>query len=321
MSRYFVRRVLVTVPLLLGLSIVVFLLIQIAPGDPTLFFIPSGPTDVAVDPALRAQIRRELGLDQPVLIQYFAWFSRMLRGDFGYAFTYHVPVFSLVISRVPATLQLQGAALIVAVAAAIPIGILSATRQHSIVDHVATSASLFGLSLPNFWLALLLILLFSVRLGWLPSGGIGQGSGFAGRLPHLILPVLVLASEYMASYTRFVRSSVLEVLRADFVTTARAKGLSERRVMYRHALRNALLPMVTIAGLSLPRLVSGSIIVESIFAWPGLGRLAYDAVLRRDQPVIMAATLITSFAVILSNLVVDVIYLTLDPRITYNDQT
>jgi peptide/nickel transport system permease protein len=182
---------------------------------------------------------------------------------------------------------------------------------------VVTSLSFLGLSLPSFWLALLLILFLSVWLDWLPSGGMGAGESLLNRIPHFIMPTLVLASGYLASYVRFMRSSMLEVLRADYMTTARAKGLPERLALFRHALKNALIPMVTVVGLSLPRLLGGAIIVESIFAWHGLGRLAYDAVLRRDQPVIMAITLMTSLAIILSNLLVDIVYVVVDPRISY----
>lgn len=318
MTAYLVRRLLVTIPLLFLLSLLMFGLIKIAPGDPTVFFMPSNPSSVGVDmEVLRERVRHELGLDRPLYVQYLSWLSRAVRGDFGYAFTYQTPVTELIRPRILPTVQLQLAALIVAVALAIPVGILSAIRQYSFADHAVTFFSFLGLSLPNFWLGLLLILLFAVRLGWLPSGGIGQGKPPLERLEYFILPVLVLASEYLAWFVRFMRSSTLDVLRADFITTARAKGLTERRILYRHILKNALLPMVTVVGLALPRLVGGAIIVESIFAWPGLGRLAYDSVLRRDQPVIMALTILTSITIIFVNLLVDVTYVVVDPRISY----
>jgi peptide/nickel transport system permease protein len=316
---YIVRRILVTIPMLLVLSILMFVLIEIAPGDPTVFFIPSSFSDVAMDmDEFRAKIRHELGLDQPLYVQYLSWLSKTVRGDLGYAFTYRVPVTELIAPRISATVLLQLAALMMAVTIAIPVGIISATRQYSLVDHLITFSSFLGISLPNFWLALLLILFVAVRLRWLPSGGAGLGEPPLSRIPHFILPTLVLATEYIAWYVRFMRSSTLDVLRADYVTTARSKGLTERRVLYRHILKNALLPLITVVGLSLPRLVGGAIIVESIFAWPGLGRLAYDAVLRRDQPVIMALTLLTSATIILSNLVVDILYVFADPRISYD---
>lgn len=317
MIRYAARRLATTVPLLLGLSLLVFGLIKAAPGDPALFFL-SGSSGVAVDPALRLKIRHQLGLDRPVAVQYAVWLSNAVRGEFGYAITYHTPVMALIRQAVPATMTLQLAAVGLAVLISIPAGALSATREYSAVDHGVTSLSFLGLSLPNFWFALLLILLFSVRLGWLPSGGIGAGKSLLDRLPNLAMPTVVLAAEYIASYTRFMRSSLLDALRAEYVTTARAKGLAERRVLYRHAMKNAMLPMITIVGLSLPRLFSGAIIVETIFAWPGVGRLAYDAVLRRDEPVIMALTLLTAIVIIASNLLADVCYVALDPRISYS---
>jgi peptide/nickel transport system permease protein len=317
MTAHILRRVVLMVPLLLGLSILMFGLIKIAPGDPALFFLSSGPSAVAVDPDVRLKIRHELGLDRPIHVQYVRWLSNVVRGDLGFAITYQTPVSSLISRAIPATLKLQAAALSLAVLVAIPAGILSATRQYSLFDHGITTLSFLGLAVPNFWLALLLILLFSVNLGWLPSGGPGTAESALGRLPNMVMPTLVLAAEYLASYVRFTRASVLEVLRSDYVTTARAKGLADRQVLYRHVLKNALLPVATVVGLSLPRLVSGAIIVETIFAWPGVGRLAYDAILRRDQPVIMAITLIVSLTVIVSNLIIDIVYVLLDPRISY----
>lgn len=322
MTGYIIRRIFLVIPLLFALSVLVFALIKVSPGDPTAFFIPSNFSETSIDiETFRAKIRQELGLDRPVHLQYLSWLGNVVRGDLGYAFTYHVPVRDLILARVPATLQLQIAALVLAVLVSIPVGIVAATRQYSPTDHVVTTLSFLGLSLPNFWLALLMIMFFSVYLGWLPSGGYGADREWADRLRFFIMPTVVLASEYMAWYVRFMRSSLLDVLRSDFMTTARAKGLRERVVVYRHALKNALLPMVTVIGLSLPRILGGAIIVESIFAWPGMGRLAYDAVLRRDQPVIMALTMVTASTIILSSLVVDLLYVRLDPRISYQERS
>jgi peptide/nickel transport system permease protein len=316
---YIIRRILITIPMLLILSVLVFSLIQLAPGDPTVFFIPSNYSDAPIDiEAFREKLRHELGLDRPVYVQYWSWLSRTAQGDLGYAFTYRVPVTDLIIPRIGPTVALQCGALILAVVVAVPIGILSARKQYSLADHVVTFFAFLGISLPSFWMALLLMLFFAVRLGWLPSGGAGLDKPPPERIVYFILPTVVLATEYMAWYARFMRSSTLEVLRADYITTARAKGLTDRVVLFRHVLKNALLPLITVVGLSLPRLVGGAIIVESIFAWPGLGRLAYDAVLRRDQPVIMALTLLTSAVIAVSNLVVDVAYVLVDPRISYS---
>lgn len=314
LQAYIIRRILIIFPLLLGLSLFMFLLIRLAPGDPTLFYLPP---DRGVDPAIRERVMVRLGLDQPLHIQYWRWLSSAVQGDFGYAYGYGEPALSLIRGRLPATVQLQAAALLLALTIALPIGIISATRQYSLLDNAVTSFAFFGLSMPNFWFALLLIFLFAVRLDWLPAVGDGADKVLQERLMHLIMPALVLAFNDMALYARFMRSSMLEVIRQDYVTTAYAKGLRESAVLFKHALKNAILPMITIVGLSLPRLLGGSIIVESIFAWPGIGRLGYDAVLRRDFPTIMALTIMTAAFVMIVNLIVDITYSFADPRIVY----
>ncbi|MCB0153347.1 MAG: ABC transporter permease [Anaerolineae bacterium] len=314
MQAYIIRRILIIFPLLLGLSLFMFLLIRLAPGDPTLFYLPP---DRGVDPAIRERVMVRLGLDQPLYIQYWRWLSSAVQGDFGYAYGYGEPALSLIRDRLPATVQLQAAALLLALTIALPIGIISATRQYSLLDNAVTSFAFFGLSMPNFWFALLLIFLFAVRLDWLPAVGDGADKVLHERLTYLIMPALVLAFNDMALYARFMRSSMLEVIRQDYVTTAYAKGLRESAVLFKHALKNAILPMITIVGLSLPRLLGGSIIVESIFAWPGIGRLGYDAVLRRDFPTIMALTILTAAFVMIVNLIVDITYSFADPRIVY----
>jgi peptide/nickel transport system permease protein len=309
---YIVRRVVGIVPMLLGLSLIVFVLIRLAPGDPTAFYLPA---DIAVDPAVRERVIARLGLDQPIHIQYLRWLGAALQGDFGFAYGYGAPAMELVLERVPATLALQAAALFLALLIALPLGVIAALRQYSPLDNAVTAFAFFGLSMPSFWFALLLIYLFAVQLGWLPAIGHGEGQPFPQRLRYLIMPALVLALTDVAIFTRFMRSSTLEIINLDYVTTARAKGLSERTVMLRHVLKNALLPMITVIGLALSRLLGGSIIVESIFAWPGIGRLGYDAVLRRDYPTIMALMVLTATTVMVANLLTDIAYAFADPRV------
>jgi peptide/nickel transport system permease protein len=317
MTRYIIRRLLIMIPLLLGLSVFVFVLIRLAPGDPTLFYLP--PEDVS-DPAIRLRIMTRLGLDQPLHIQYWRWLTGALQGDFGFAYGYGEPVLKLIADHVPATVQLQSVALVLALAVALPIGIISATRQYSLLDNGVTLFAFIGLSMPNFWFALMMMLLFAVNLGVLPAVGAGLDKPFAERLKYLVMPSVVLGFNYMASYVRFMRSSMLENIRKDYVTTARAKGLRERRVLFGHALKNAILPVITVVGMSIPRILGGSIIIESVFAWPGIGRLGYDAVLRRDYPTIMGLTMLTAMFVMFVNLVVDILYSIADPRIVYTEK-
>ncbi|MFZ5916481.1 MAG: ABC transporter permease [Chloroflexota bacterium] len=317
MTRYIVRRILFMLPLLLGLSLFVFVLIRLAPGDPTLFYLPP---EQAADPAIRLRVMTRLGLDQPIHIQYIRWLGNALQGDFGFAYGYGEPVLRLIGSHVPATAHLQFAALFLALIVAIPIGIISATRQYSLLDNTVTVFAFFGLSMPNFWFALLLMLLFAVKWDMLPAVGAGLDKPLVERLKYFVMPSVVLAFNYMATYVRFMRSSMLEVIRQDYITTARAKGLSEHGILYRHALKNAVLPVITVVGISVPRLLGGSIIIESVFAWPGIGRLGYDAVLRRDYPTIMGLTVLTATFVMIVNLLVDILYSFVDPRIAYTSK-
>jgi peptide/nickel transport system permease protein len=314
MARYIIRRLLTMIPLLLGLSLFVFVLIRLAPGDPTVFYLPA---EQAADPAVKARVMARLGLDQPLHIQYVRWLSNAVQGDFGFAYGYGEPVLKLIGEHVPATAELQFAALFLALILAIPIGVVSAIRQYSLLDNTVTVFAFFGLSMPNFWFALMLMLLFAVQLGWLPAIGAGQGKPLVERWKYFVMPTIVLGLGYMAIYVRFMRSSMLEVIHKEYVTTARAKGLSERRVLFTHALKNAILPVITVVGMSIPRLLGGAIIVESVFAWPGIGRLGYDAVLRRDYPTIMGLTILTAAFVMVTNLLVDVLYSLVDPRIAY----
>lgn len=311
---YIARRLLLLFPLLVGLSVVVFAIIHLAPGDPAATFV----SEQAVDPTVIAQIHKNLGLDKPLPVQYGIWLAHIARLDLGTAYTFNrAPVTTLIGQHLMATIELQVLALALALLVAIPLGIGSAKRQYSLLDHLATGGAFLGLSLPDFWLALLLQLFFAVNLGWLPASTSGQDTHGLRRLPYFIMPAVVLAVPIIAIFARFMRSSMLEVIKQDYITTARAKGLAESRITYHHALKNAILPMVTVVGNQLPRLLGGSVIVETVFAWPGLGWLGYQAILQRDYPVILALTLLTGAFILVANVLVDVMYALLDPRIAF----
>ena len=314
-TAYLVRRALFLIPLLIGLSMLMFGLIHAAPGDPVLAMLGERG---ASNPQFVEQARVNLGLDKPLPVQYVIWLGNLVQGDLGTAYTFNSkPVLSLIGERFWGTVQLQTLALALGLLIAVPAGILSATRQYSTVDNAVTVGSFLGLAMPNFWLALLLQVWIGVELGWLPVISTGQaGAPYPERLKYFILPVLVLALPNIAYFARFMRSAMLEVIGQDYVTTARAKGLAPRAVLYRHALRNALIPMVTVIGLQLPRVLGGAVIIEQIFAWPGLGDLAYKAIGQRDYPVILAITMISGAAVMFVNLLTDVIYVLVDPRVS-----
>ena len=264
------------------------------------------------------QMARTLGLDRPLHRQYLTWAGNVLQGRLGISFAANRPVTTVIAERLPATLLLSGAGLSIAIALAILLGVAAAVRRGSWLDHAVTGVSMLGLSVPTFWLGIMLILLFSVRLRWLPAGGmltVGGGGGLGDRLAHLALPALVVSVFILAQLTRYVRASLIDVLREDYVRTAWAKGLTRRRVLYRHALRNALLPLVTVVGMSLPQLVAGAAITETVFSWPGMGRLAIEAAAQRDYPLIMGVTLLVSTLVVLSSLLTDLAYVRLDPRV------
>ncbi|MBA2775920.1 MAG: ABC transporter permease [Chloroflexia bacterium] len=315
MRAYVLRRVIMLVPLLLGLSLIMFLLLRLAPGDPaTAMMSPQA----ANNPEIVAQTRKNLGLDEPLYMQYVIWVSNLATGDLGTAYTFNnKPVLSLIGERVVGTLQLQGAAIFLGIMIAAPVGILSATRQYSIWDNSVTVGSFIGLALPSFWLALLLQVWLGVKLGWFPIISTGQASAdWAERWKYFVLPIVVLTLPTIAYFARFMRSSMLEVINQDYVTTARAKGLNRKQVLYGHALRNALLPMVTVIGLQLPQIIGGAVIIEQIFAWPGVGLLAFDAISRRDYPVILGITMVAGAAIMVASVIVDVVYTLLDPRVS-----
>lgn len=316
MSRYIIRRILIMIPTLIGVSLILFTIMNLAPGGPEAVLMGD---DISAEAA--ARIRANLGLDEPIPIQYLRWLFSLLRGDLGNSFRTGEPVVNLIASRITNTLTLTIAAFLLAIIIAVPIGIISATRQYSMIDKIFTIIAFLGVSFPSFWLGIVLILIFSYQLGLFPVSGIstyGMERDLLNRLHHLVLPALTLGAVQMATYMRFTRSGMLEVLRQDYIRTAHAKGLSEKMVIIKHALRNGLISVITIVGISLPTLVGGAVLTETIFAWPGLGRMAVNAVFQRDYPIIMGVNMIVALVTIGANLLVDILYTQVDPRITYD---
>ena len=317
MMAYTLRRLLQMIPLLFGISIVLFAVIQAAPGGPEGALLESGRF---IDPAVIDAYRERLGVDRPIHIQYFRWLTAAVSGDLGTSFSPTRPVAEMIAERLPATLGLMGSAFVLAAVVSILLGVVSALRQYSWFDHLGTGLSFVGIAMPVFWLALILQLVFGVWLGWLPIAGtetVGDSS-LGDRLAHLVLPTVVLSFNYIAGWSRYLRSSMLGVLRADYVRTARAKGLPERRVVGVHALRNALIPLLSIMALNLSSLFSGAVITETVFAWPGIGRMFVQGMFARDYPLLMGILMLGSLMVIIFNLVADLLYGYLDPRIRYD---
>ena len=305
MGAYIRRRLLQSIFVVWGVSVLVFFLLRLAPGDPVVMLLAesAGPEQIA-------EARAKWGLDKPIPVQYAVFLGRALQGDLGDSLFFQQPAIEVLFERMPATLQLSGVALLFSLSVAIPMGLLSALRRDTIWDYLGTGLAMIGQAIPPYWLGIMLILLFSVSLGWLPTSG-------RGSWRHLILPAITLGSVLMALITRLVRSGMLDVLSEDYVRTARAKGLGERTVIARHALRNILIPLVTVIGLQLGALFGGAVITESIFAWPGVGRLALQAISARDYPLVQASVLVISVVYVFLNLAVDLLYVYLDPRIRY----
>ena len=320
MGQYLLRRLVVSIPVLLGITLATYFIINMAPGDPIDALI-SPEIAASLGPGYREQQREALGLNKPLPVRYALWVKELAQGNLGFSLVDRQPIGHKVAERVWPTLRLMGSALIIALLIALPLGILSAIKQYSFIDYLSTVAGFTAISIPSFFLSLAAIYVFSLKLGWLPTAGmatVGKPPSLLDSLSHLILPALVLGLAEAAPLIRYTRSSMLEVIRQDYVTTARAKGLREGIVIFRHALRNALIPLVTVVALNLPRLLGGTVIVEAIFAWPGMGTLAIAAVRGRDYPVIMAINLITATMILVSNLLADVIYAWIDPRIKYS---
>ena len=322
MFGYALRRLILAIPLLIGITFVSFLVIHLAPGEPV--ENQSGESSTQSDAKLRERLREIYGLDKPLHVQYWSWVTRLARLDFGRSFSPDArPVLQKIGERLPITLLLNIVELMIIVMLAIPIGVLSATRQYSTFDKITTVFVFVGFATPDFWLALMLMILFGVQLGWLPISGLRSPTweylAFWRQqwdfVAHLALPILVATFGGLAGFSRYMRQSMLEVVRQDYIQSARAKGLSESVVIGKHALRNALLPIVTVLGLSLPGLIGGSVIVESIFAIPGMGQLMVQAVFERDYPVIMGNLVIVATLTLVANLIADLTYSLVDPRI------
>jgi peptide/nickel transport system permease protein len=317
-SQYLIRRLIIALPSILGISVVLFTLLALAPGDP----FEELATNPAIPPEVAAALRAKFGLDDPVYIRYWRWLTAMLQGDWGYSFASRIDVDHLILQRLPTTLIVLGASQILALAVALPVGTIAATKPYSLFDQVATTLAFMGFSMPTFFTGLLLILLFSIYLDWLPfvySTEINStGLQFVwDHIKQSIMPVAVLGLFQGAALTRFVRSSVLDVIRVEHVTTARAKGLRERTVVLKHVLRNAMIPVVTLLALQMPAVFGGAIVTEQIFRVPGIGSLLITAMLANDTPVIMAVTFVFAILVVTFNLLADIIYGWLDPRISY----
>lgn len=314
MGLYILRRLLTMIPVLLLVSVLVFSLIHLIPGDPAVSILGEEATPQAV-----AALRAKLGLDQPIPVQYAKWLGSVLRGDLGRSIRSNQPVGEAIAERLPVTVELAILSIVISLSIAIPAGIVAAMRRNSVLDAGSTFVALLGVSLPNFFLAILLILVFGVQLQVLPPFGyqpITQGLG--GNLQRMILPAITLGTALAAIVTRMMRSSLLEVLDQDYIRTARAKGLREGRIVQAHALKNALMPVVTIVGLQIGGLLGGAIITESIFVLPGIGRLLVDAIFQRDFPLVQGVVLFVSLAFLFSNFAVDMVYAYLDPRIRYS---
>jgi peptide/nickel transport system permease protein len=310
---YVVRRLLLMLPVAWLVTVIVFVLVRLAPGDPVLVYAGEER-----DPESLAQIRASLGLDQPMPVQYVAWIGRALRGDFGRSIRTRQPVIESIVERLPATLLLGGTAIVLSVSVALIVGTLAAVRRNSPIDLLATGFTLAGVSLPNFFLGLVLILVVAVALRWLPPGGyVPLSESPTDTLTRLILPAITLATASMAVNLRQVRSSLLDVLSQDYIRTAQAKGLGGMAILARHALKNGLIPVVTLVGLQVGAIIEGAIITETIFFWPGIGRLVVDSLAGRDYPVVQAVVLLGALSFMVSTLVVDILYAWLDPRISY----
>ncbi len=306
MKAYVLRRLWQSALTLVGVSVLVFVILRVLPGDPAKMLLPEGAPQSAVD-----ELNRQLGLHEPLHVQYGLFVKSVFRGDFGQSFQYRAPALRVVIERLGATVQLALAAMLITVLIGVSLGIVAAVRRGTRYDYASTVLAVLGQSLPNFWLGIMLILLFGVALRWLPTSGFESWR-------HLILPAVTLAAFPMALVARLTRSSMLEILGRDFIRTGRAKGLAERAVILRHALRNAAVPLLTVLGLQIGTLLGGAVITESVFAWPGMGKLVVDAIFFRDFPVVQTVLILSATIFVVINLLVDLLYTVIDPRIRYS---
>jgi peptide/nickel transport system permease protein len=319
MGRYILRRILISIPMLLVITIIAFLLLQLAPGDPLNSYIPP---DAPLPPEQREALRRELGLDQPMAIRYFYWLKEAVQGNLGVRAVNFEPVSDAIMDRLGPTLLLMATSLTIGIVLGLVLGVISALKKYSVLDMVLTVFAFLGVSFPVYLAGLLGLYIFALTLGWVPAGGMStpgtEGGGFVDVLKHLILPALIIALNYVASTMRYTRSAMLEVLDQDYIRTARAKGLEENAIIVGHALKNALMPVITIIGSYIPSLLGGAVFIESIFSWPGMGRLFVDGVEARDYPLIMGLILILAIMILIVNLLTDVAYAVVDPRVRYD---
>lgn len=307
MHKFILKRVLMLIPVLLGVTLLVYFILSLTPGDPARMILGEGATQQAVD-----ELREEMGLNDPVIVQYARYLGGLVRFDFGVSWKTGLSVSQQILEKFPNTMLLSLASILFALIIGIPVGILSARKQYSIADNVSMLACLVGISMPSFWLGLLLVILFSLQLDWLPSSGMGYGASVA---VSLILPAITLGAASAAMIARMTRSSMLEVIRQDYVYTARAKGMNERVVTFRHMLRNALIPIVTVVGLQFGTMLGGAVLVETVFSWPGIGRYMIDAIKMRDTPAILGSVIFLAIIFTLVNLLIDILYAFIDPRI------
>lgn len=314
MIRYIFQRLLSLIPVLLILSVVVFAFVHFLPGD-VIDMLMAGTED-SHDPAVRAALEKEYGLDKPFHVQYLVWFNKILHGDFGKSLVTRRPIALELFARLPATLYLAVVGIAISLVIAIPLGTIAAVKRNTMVDYIAQTVSLFGISIPEFWFAIMAVLLFSLYLGWLPSSEYYSPFEDVSRsLKHLILPAAALGFRQAAITTRLTRSSMLDEVNKEYVDTARSLGLSESKVIYKYTLRNAMIPTLTISGLQLAQLLGGTVVIETIFAWPGVGRALYEAIVGRDFPLIQAGVLMLGTIVVVINLLVDLMYRVLNPRV------
>ena len=320
MKKYVFKRLIQTIPVLIGISIIVFVLVKLQPGDPF-----SSMMDPNVSKEMQEKMLQELGYNDPIIIQYFKWLLRVLQGDFGYSIQFKQPVLSVIFSRLGNTAILSLCSMIISILIAIPCGVISATKQFTKTDYIVTVFAFMGLSIPSFFFGMLLIKVFSVDLGWLPiSGMVSTGvalSGFAYAFDiakHMLLPMVVLALMNTASLMRYTRSDMIEVLKTDYIRTARSKGVRKRSIIYQHALKNELLPLITVVTMQIPSLLSGALLTETIFVWPGIGRLNYNAVMSRDYPLIMGIVMMVAVISLFTNLLADILYAVVDKRVKFD---
>jgi peptide/nickel transport system permease protein len=325
-TAYVIRRLLWTIPLLIGVSVICFTLLKRAPGDPVSAILASSRgSGQSFTAAEREQMREEAGLNDPAYVQYFRWLSEVSKGNMGLSTRSNEPVTEVIRQRLPNTVKLSAVALVLTLSIALPLGIISAVRQYSKLDYSLTFFSFAGISVPQFWLAIMLLYIFAVKLQWLPPFGMqsadvedGFWPQFVDSVEHYILPVIALTLVGLAGYMRFQRAAMLDVVRQDYIRTARAKGLSERVVILKHAWRNALIPIITLLGYVFVILVEGAVVVENIFSWPGMGQLAVTSLTNRDYPVVMGIVLLSSVLILLGTLLSDILYAVVDPRVRYD---